>query len=192
MTDENQARAVPAMRMIESHDADAARGFIESLSLRRLNYILWDLPPVRPASAWIAEGVSPAAAARIERGARRDRIKTWLNILQNAFEIAIWELDGAPLAILWCLPLSLGSDACSVHFHFSSQGRSHFPRMINQYLEATRTSALLGILPANYKGVREAVEAAGFATLKRVPGACFLARTGRAVDGILYYREGNI
>lgn len=184
MPDEN--RPGPVLRFVEP---DEAMAFVRSLSLRRLNYLLWDLPPVAPESAWRDAGYLPEEAERIFRADYRERMKVWRYILERSAEIALWSLAGAPLGLLWGLPISLGCEALAVHFCFATRGREFFPAMIGQCLAATKASALMGLLPANYQGVREAIEKAGFRLIAKIPKACAIARANKTVDGLLYYIE---
>ena len=44
---------------------------------------------------------------------------------------------------------------------------------------------LFGITPATHRHAHKHIEAGGFTLLGRLPGACYLARRGRCVDGVL-------
>lgn len=174
-----------SLRFIEP---DEALPFIQSLSLKRLNYILWDIPPVRSESFWLEQGLLPGAAKRIHRAELKERIRVLMDLLARSPEIGLWIWNGEPYGLLWSSPLSLGAAALSVHFHFADQAFPLFPAMLDQYLEATEASALLGLIPAIYREVRKVIESRGFSRT-RVPRACHMARLGKIVDGYLYYLE---
>ena len=170
---------------------DEARPFIDSLSLKRLNYVLWDLPPVRDARSFEACGLSSWQAREKASMEREKRINTWLDLLKRSSEIAYWTWRGEPRGLLWALPLTIGADAFAVHFHFADKGRRLFPLMMAQYLETTAASCILGLLPASYKGVRGVIETFSPSRLL-LPKACHIARLDKTVDGYLYYLEPEL
>ena len=139
---------------------------------------------VAPFKKMEAEGLLPWAMSCFEV----PTLETWLRVTAHGVLLCCTDADTGEL--LGCAHFTRfqGSawrfDFTAFHAGFAcaaQQAQGGFAHMFERH----SASAIVGITPAQFRHAWGLAEACGFEIVTRLPGACWLARKQRFVDGVM-------